>query len=201
MKKHDFILELKERLSGLPQSEIEERLLFYSEMIDDRMEEGLTEEEAVAEIGGAEEIAQQIIFETPLAKLAKERIKPSRKLRAWELLLLILGSPLWLSLLIAVSAVLISLYISLWAIIISLWSVFIALCGAAVGLLFGGIFFLCNGNVLSGIACLGVALVCAGIAIFTFFGCKAATKSTIHLSKRIGPWAKKLFIMKGANEQ
>ena len=47
MNKLEFIAELRDRLSGLPQGEVEERLSFYSEMIDDRMEDGVSEKEAV----------------------------------------------------------------------------------------------------------------------------------------------------------
>lgn len=37
MRKWEFLSTLKNRLSGLPKQEVEERLNFYSEMIDDRM--------------------------------------------------------------------------------------------------------------------------------------------------------------------
>lgn len=47
MNKQEFLVKLRKGLSGLPKEDIEERLTFYSEMIDDRMEEGLSEEEAV----------------------------------------------------------------------------------------------------------------------------------------------------------
>ena len=66
--------ELREELMGLPQDEIEERLDFYSEMIEDRMEEGLSEEVAVAEIGIPAEIAAQITegaFGVPVSDKAK----------------------------------------------------------------------------------------------------------------------------------
>ena len=39
MNKQEFLAELRKRLSGLPQADIEERIVFYSEMIDDRTEE------------------------------------------------------------------------------------------------------------------------------------------------------------------
>lgn len=39
MTKLQFLMALHEKLSGLPREE--ERLSFYSEMIEDRMEEGL----------------------------------------------------------------------------------------------------------------------------------------------------------------
>ena len=56
MSKQEFLDELRKGLSSLPQSDLEERLIFYSEMIDDRVEEGLTEEEAISEIGTVNEV-------------------------------------------------------------------------------------------------------------------------------------------------
>jgi uncharacterized membrane protein len=41
MTKLQFLMALHEKMSGLPREEVEERLEFYSEMIEDRMEEGL----------------------------------------------------------------------------------------------------------------------------------------------------------------
>ena len=46
MTKLSFLFSLREKLSALPTEEAEERLRSYSEMIEDRMEEGLSEEEA-----------------------------------------------------------------------------------------------------------------------------------------------------------
>ena len=71
-------------------------------MIADRMEDGLSEEDAVASVGSVEEIAAQIIADTPLSKLAKAYIKPKRRLTAWEIVLLALGFPIWFSLLVMV---------------------------------------------------------------------------------------------------
>ena len=73
MTKVNFLFELRDKLSGLPTEDIEERLNFYSEMIEDRMEEGLSEEDAVAAIGTTDEIAKQIISEIPFTKIAKEK--------------------------------------------------------------------------------------------------------------------------------
>ena len=78
-----------EKLSFLPWEEAEERIDFYSEMISDQMEEGLSEEEAVAKIGSVEDIVSQILSDIPLSKLVKEKIKPKRKMGAWEIIFLI----------------------------------------------------------------------------------------------------------------
>lgn len=125
MSKQEFLAQLRKGLSGLPQDDIEERLTFYSEMIEDRIEEGLSEEEAISAAGSIDEIVAQVVADIPLAKIARERIKAKRRLKAWEIVLLALGSPIWLSLGIAAVAVILSLYVSLWSVIISLWAVLV----------------------------------------------------------------------------
>ena len=127
MNKQEFLDGLRKGLSGLPQDDIEERLTFYGEMLDDRIEEGLSEEEAVAAAGSVNEIVRQTVADIPLAKIAKERIKPKRRLKAWEIVLLALGSPIWLSLGVAAAAVIFALYVTVWSVIASFWSVFASL--------------------------------------------------------------------------
>ncbi|HBB19073.1 MAG TPA: hypothetical protein DCZ62_01395, partial [Ruminococcus sp.] len=83
MNREKFISELREKLYGLSQSDIDERVEFYSEMINDRMEDGLSEEEAVAEIGSVDGIVEQIMGEIPITALVREKVKPKRKLKAW----------------------------------------------------------------------------------------------------------------------
>jgi uncharacterized membrane protein len=51
MTKQEFIDALRHKMAGLPKDDIEDRVAFYTEMIDDRVEDGLSEEQAVAEIG------------------------------------------------------------------------------------------------------------------------------------------------------
>lgn len=133
MSKQEFLERLQNGLHGLPKEDIDERLMFYSEMIDDRAEEGLSEEQAVSAVGDVEEIVRQVIADTPLAKIAKERIKPKRRLKAWEITLLAIGSPIWLSLGIAAAAVVLALYVSVWSVVVSLWAVFVSLAASAAG--------------------------------------------------------------------
>ena len=193
MTKLKFIFELHDKLSHLPQDEVEERINFYSEMIEDRMEEGLSEEEAVAAIGSVEKIAEEIEAEISGAKTLSEKVKPKRRLKAWEITLLALGSPVWLALLIAAAAVILSIYISILAVIVSLWAVFSALAASAVGICGGGIVFICLGHAPSGIAMIGAGLVCAGLSVISFFGCMAATKGIVNFTKFA---LKKLFAKK-----
>ncbi len=196
MTKNDFLEKLRKALSGLPKDEIEERLNFYGEMIDDRMEEGLSEDAAVTAVGDADDIARQIIADIPLSKLAKEKIKPKRRLKVWETVLLALGSPVWLSLLIAAFAVLFSLYASLWAVVISLWAVEISLIACAVFGIVSCVPFIVCKKALTGLVLLSAGLVCGGLAIFLFFGCKTSSKGILILTKKLAFAVKKAFIKK-----
>ncbi len=196
MSKQEFLAQLRKGLSGLPQEDIEERLTFYSEMIDDRTEEGLLEEDAVSRIGSVDTIISQIKADIPLARLVREKITPKKHLKAWEIILIVLSSPIWLSLVVAAFAVILSLYFALWSVIISLWAVFGSLIGCAFGGIVAGIVFTCNGNVLTGIATIGAGIVCAGLSIFMFYGCKAATKGSLILAKKFAVWIKNCFMKK-----
>lgn len=196
MTKQEFLTRLEEELSGLPQEDIAERLAFYSEMIEDRKEEGASEEEAVAGIGPIDAVAKQIVDEIPIGKLVRERVKPKRRMGAGEIILLILGSPIWLSLLIAAFAVILSVYIVIWAVIISFWAVFAAFAacvpaGAAVGM-----YLMIKGSTLQGIAMIGAAVTFAGLSVFLFFGCRTISKGAVFLTKKIFSWIKSLFIRK-----
>ena len=194
MSKQEFLISLSRGLAFLPQGDSEERINFYSEMIDDSIEEGLTEQEAVAKMGSVDDVIAQILADTPLTILAKEKLKPNKALRVWEIVLLVLGSPIWLSLLIAALAIILSVYVVLWSVIISLRAVDVSLAAcflggvAAAGVLAG------TGNTITAVAILGAALTCAGLSIFLFFGCKAATKGVLILAKKIVFWIKSLFV-------
>lgn len=194
MSKQEFLAQLRIGLYGLPQEDIDERVFFYSEMIDDQMEEGLSEEEAVCGIGSVATIISQIVAGVPLTKLVKERIKPKKGLRVWEIILLALGAPIWLSLAVSAFAVMLSLYISLWSVIISLWAVFASLIGCALGGIAAGIGFAFAGSGPVGIAMIGASVFCAGLAIFLFFGCRSATKGILLLTKKFVLWTKNCFM-------
>ena len=198
MNKQEFLTQLRKGLSGLPQEDIEERLTFYSEMIDDRIEEGLSEYEAVSAIGTVDAIITQILADTPLTKLVKEKVKQKRTLKAWEIVLLILGSPIWLSLLIAAFIVILAAYIVVWSVVITLWSIEASFAACSLGGIVSAAIFAFQGNGLTGFAMLSAGIICTGLSIFMFYGCKAATKGIVLLTKKMALGIKTLFVGKEA---
>lgn len=199
MNKQEFLGELGRRLCGLPSEEIEQRLEFYSEMIDDKIEEGAEEEEAVSALGDVSEIAAQIKADVPLAKLVKEKIKPKKKLSALEIVLIVLGSPIWISLLLAALAVVFAVYVVIWSVVISLWAVFVSLVASTLVSLSQAVVFVCWGHADYGIFMLGAGLILAGVAVFAFFGCRLVTKGVVLLTKKIFIGIKNCFMKKGGS--
>lgn len=185
MNKQTFLSELRKRLAGLPKKELDERLAFYSEAIDDRIEDGLTEEQAVAGIGSLDEVVEQIMSEVRLPSLVKEKVKPKRSLMAWEIVLLVVTFPIWVLLLFVVLVVLLSIYIVMLAFATALWVFNLATVCCGLAFFFTMFVYLFHGNILGFIALFGMALVASGVAILMFFVCKYATKGAFVLSKRI----------------
>lgn len=197
MNKQQFLEAIRVKLGSLPQSDVEKSLDYYSEMIDDRVEDGLSEEEAVAAMGSADGIAAQILMDTPLPTLVKAKMKPARSIKAWEIILLILGSPIWLPLLLAAGIIVLSLYIVLWSVIAALYAADLCiavgtLCGIA-----GLILLLLAGFPIQAVLFLSAGLVCAGLAILLFFLFTQIARVAVFLSKMPIRAIKSRFIRKG----
>ena len=196
MNKQEFLEQLRRGLSGLPQEDIEERLNFYGEMIDDRIEEGLSEPEAVAAIGTVGDVVSQILAETPLTKIVKEKIRPKSRIKPWMIVLLILGSLLLFPIMPAVIAIVLSVYIVVWSVIISLWAIFVSLIASALGGAVSAVYFAICSRGFSALATLAVGLLSAGLAIVMFFVCLAATKGVVWLTKKFAVGLKYMLVGK-----
>ena len=196
MTKTQFVLELSSKLSGLPNDDIKKSAEFYIEMIDDRMDEGMSEAEAVAAIGSVDTIAEQIFSEIPMVKLVKEKIKPKHKLRAWEIVLLALGSPIWISLAAVAIAVVFSIYVCLWAVEICIYATNITFfAGALSGVVLTVVYFI-HGNVGGAIFVLGAGILCVGLGLLMMWVCRESTKLMVVIGKKIWLGFKKMFVGK-----
>ncbi|RIA66485.1 putative membrane protein [Anaeroplasma bactoclasticum] len=183
MTKKEFFNELESRLQGLPKSEIDERINFYDEMIQDMMEEGKTEEEAIQSFGGVDEVVLSIAGKTKMTSLVKERIRPKKRISAFGIVLIILGFPIWLPLLIVFSVLVGVGYMLLWVLILVTYTIEAAFIAAAGGSLLAVFLQLKDGTFFyPGV---GVSILVAGIACLFFPVCIAATKANIKITKKI----------------
>ena len=196
MTKQAFFTELKARLSGLPSAEANERFSFYDEMINDRIEDGLSEEEAVAQVGTPEEISNQILSEIPLSALVKEKVRSKRALRVWEIILLILGFPLWFPLLLSAFIIILAFYIVIWSLVISLFAIDLSLGFASIAALVMAIIYLFQGKISSAVLMLGASAICAGLTVLLFIGSITAAKGMCVVTKKSILGIKSWFVRK-----
>ena len=97
MRKTEFMDQLRQNLAGMPPYDLKETLQYYSEMVDDYIENGYGEEEAVGKMGKPNDIAAQVmagirhpIYSTPTPRKEKKS--------GLLIALLIIGFPVWFSL-------------------------------------------------------------------------------------------------------
>ncbi len=198
MTKVEFLKELRSKLQGLPESDIDDRIGFYHEMIADRVSEGRTEEEAVAEIGNIDDIVKEIASVTPLKTIVKERYKPRRRIRPWEIVLIVLGFPLWFPIVLTLFILGLVGYLMIWILVIVTYSVEIGFIGGAFTAFAGFLSESIAGNP-SYLLYLGHAMAFLGASILMVFACIGATKLSIKISKSIFTGIKAGLIRKGRN--
>ncbi len=217
MNKEEYRSQLATLLHSLPEKEREEAVAFYMEMITDRMDEGMSEDEAIAAVSTPGEAAQEIIAQgcakkQPLVSFdisvgddsiddgeGEAEVPPERliarlkahKLSALEWIALIVTSPLWLSLIAAAAALGLALIIAIFALYACAWVV--VACVWAVGV---ALVAAVPAAVL--IAVLGVqisnipyALEYVGYALFAFGSGMWALRGALKLTQAFYGWTKR----------
>ena len=192
MNKQEYLARLRAALACLPEGEIEESVAFYAEMIDDRVADGMTEEEAVAQLDDPKAAARAIIADLPVVPRTVVRTKQRNRALYWTLV--ILGSPLWLTLLLAAGMLVLAGLLTIWCLILGLWLL-------AAGLLAGGplgigvcLWALAVGQPAYGVFELGSGLLCFGLGLFCLHGAVAASKTLMQVSRQWIAKAKAPFV-------
>ena len=173
MTKIEYLKTLKRAIKQLKNEERDKSLAYFSEVIDDRIEEGISEEDAVSELESVEDAAERIIAEAR----TQGQLKPKRS--ALEITLIVVGFPLWFPVLLTVSLVALTVYALVWVIIGALFLVSAALAVSGIAGIIG--LFMYMGS-SAAFAIFGVGLVCSGLGIALFipvlYMAKAYAKAT-----------------------
>ncbi len=201
MDKESYLQALESALAALPEETRVSTLEYYGEMIADRMEDGIPEAEAVAALDSPEAVAAGILGELPMPRLVAASVKPGRRLRGWEIALLIVGAPLWIPLVIAAAAVVYSVYICLWAVVVSLWGADLSLGLSGLACAAWGIWSCLSGRFPQGAAGAGIGLACIGLCILFFFLCRGATLGAMKLGGGLWRGIKGIFVRKAVNHE
>lgn len=181
MNRKEFIENLTKELKEESYESVMSSLSYYEEMIDDLMESGLREEEAIARLGKMSDIVKSIKETEELVE-----IKPLRKNYSVMMSIgLLVSFPLWGSLLAAFLLLLLSAYIVIWC--IPFTTVILAMSGVVcffVGI-FGSLIFLVS-DIALGLTQLGVSAVFGSLGILgiwlTMKSYRCITKKSLQLT-------------------
>lgn len=192
MNKQEFLSELERALGKLPHAEVEQALAFYDEAISDRMEDGLSEAEAVADLGPIDEITAQIAAETPPIPRAIARANTGS--RTLNIVLLAVFSPIWIPIVLALAAAALAVYVAIWAVIAALWAVDAVL----VLMPFAGLAALAStlggGMPLPGVFVFGLSLVSSGFGLVASFAVFWASNLLFQATRTFARWIASLFV-------
>ena len=194
MNKQEYLESISSRISAMPADDVNRFMDYYSEMIDDRVEDGLSEEEAVADMVSPDAAVEQILEEMPLTKLVKEKIKPKHELKAWEVVLIVLGSPVWIPLLMTAAVLLLTLWIVAFALLISFYAVVLSFVAAGIGGLICIIPLFIANSPYTAVLMLGAALIGIGIAILFVVSVKPVTVGIFRVCKASVNGIKRMFV-------
>lgn len=198
MDKQTFLAALQDGLRGLPPEDVRHWVEFYGEMVEDRMEDGMDEAEAVAALGSVHQIIAQILSETSLSRLVQEKVKPKRPLRAWEIVLLVIGSPIWVPLAFAAVLLFLVCYVVVWVCIFAIYAVDLSLAVTGVALILSIFFSIPSHQVLAQVFFLGTGLVSGGLSVVLFLASGTITARMLQLSKKALLAIKFRFVRKEA---
>lgn len=182
MNKQEYVNRLNELLACLPADHRLESVSFYEEMIDDRMEDGMTEEQAVAALDTPGVAAEKILGDLPAVPRAV--VKTRRKSRALLWGAAIIGSPLWVALALAFAATVQGIYLCIWLLAACIWVIAIGgiLCSPLGALLaFWGIE---AGNAAFALWGFGGGLVGSALGVLCVRGAFAASRQLALLSRK-----------------
>lgn len=191
MNKNGFLKELSYHLQKMRAIEKNKFITYYDEIISDYIENGMPEEEAVSKVGGPKMIAEELLENHDYVKTKGSSIGS----RILNVSLLILGFPLWGSLLLAGILLLLSFYVVLCCapFITGVGCVgFFSTC--IIGILGAPLIML--GSLSVGIVQLGTGIASFGISVLLGMATLSLSRIIIIVTKRFNIKLVSLFKQK-----
>lgn len=188
MKKNEFMDSLKRKLRNESYEYVCQVVEYYDEIINDLIEDGISEEEAIQSLGNIDDILLNMHGDDII------EIKPhSKKSTAFIGVLLVLGFPLWGSLLAAGVLLLLSAYIVIWCIpIVTICLAFAGTISFIVGIF--GAFPLFVHSIALGITQLGLSAIFGSMGIIGVILTHVVSKRIFNYSKQLTGYIKEVSI-------
>lgn len=195
MNKTEFLRELEKELKKINKKEYKNYILYYDELIEDYKEDGNSEEEAIEKIGNPKNIANNNIEELNNSAINSM----STSLKVISIILIILGSPLWGSLILCVLCLILSLFILIGCAYLLIWCIPFMTATLGVASFCGGIvsvvlsIFAIQDGIHIFLFQLGAGLLMTGIGILVSLFTLWIGKKFINITKRFTKYIVKIF--------
>lgn len=178
MNKAGFLKELAFYLHKMNDEEKNKFISYYDEMISDYIENGISEEDAVSKIGAPQKIAEELLesYDSVQINMFSTRSK------VLNIILLIIGFPLWGSLGLAAILLVLSFYICIWCIPVSTGAFSIGFFASSIIGVIGAPFIM-SGNLSLGIMQLGTGIAFIGASFLLGLATIILSKKFIMITK------------------
>lgn len=136
MNKQEYLSELQKRISALPESEQQKTLDYYSELIDDKVEDtGLNEEEVISKMENPRKVASNVMGDVKISTVIKNSTKAIKdKMKGENVWLVVLLCVFAFPFIVAVLSAVFAVFVAIYAVAISIFlaSISIAVGGVAI---------------------------------------------------------------------
>ncbi len=169
MTKREFFDALTARMKSLPKEEQNRVIRYYNEVLEDYMEDGMTESEAVAQLEDVDTIAKRILLEYAMESHNKAPVEANPVYKAEKykkqgnvlmVVLALITIPFW-------GSILVSLLGAVFAIAAALFCIPISLGAAAIGCMAMTPVLIFTGQVGKGFFVLAAGLICVALTMIS----------------------------------
>ncbi len=112
MNKVDFLINLEIKLKKNKVKDYRSYKEYYSELLDDNIEQGKSVEDSISDMGGFDAIVNAILTDE---EIIQETV-PLTGIKWLNLTLILVGAPLWAPILLVFLTVIIAFYLFIWCI-------------------------------------------------------------------------------------
>lgn len=180
-----FLEELRIKLSHLPSSEVEKVISFYSESLQDKIEDGMSEEDAVKSFGPTDDIVKAIEDEIPLTTIVRDKVASktkkgdgSKSNKLLIFVIIVLTFPIWVTILGLLFGLVVACLAIIFTIPVVIGTLYASLFPIALFGIFLGVIRMLTLSFATGLGYLGVGFVSLGL-IFILF------KPMVYLAKKL----------------
>ncbi|MDR0839996.1 MAG: DUF1700 domain-containing protein [Christensenellaceae bacterium] len=182
MTKQAYLDELRQRLAGLNQEEIDSCIQYYAEYFDEAGPDA--EAEVISRLGTPVQVVAQVRADRELVRF-EAAPSPKRGLKTlWLVILGIFASPIALPIAIALFAVLFAVLIALFAVLVALGAAALSIGVSGLALIVAGIAILPT-HVPTGLFMLGCGLLLTVLGALAIWGVvtlgQVSIRGIIHL--------------------